>query len=124
MMGEGTTTGAQVKGGSGSGLELEEMRGIARVMSGKWCLHVLASISAGTKSYSELASLTGIDHKQLGRALQNLHEGSLLAREVDVSKSPIRVRYRLTPLGSEALAVLDHLARKRRELLLTAEGPD
>jgi DNA-binding HxlR family transcriptional regulator len=82
-----------------------------RLLSPKWVLPVLAELARGAKGHNELARATGTAHRQLDRVLERLAEAGLVERVVDVSRQPLRVRYRLSASGHAAQGPLDELTR-------------
>jgi DNA-binding HxlR family transcriptional regulator len=82
-----------------------------RLLSPRWVLPVLTELAEGAKGHNELARATGTAHRQLGRVLDRLVEAGLVERVVDVSRQPLRVRYRLSASGHAAQGPLDELAR-------------
>ncbi len=81
------------------------------LLSPKWVLPVLTELARGAKGHNELARATGTAHRQLDRVLDRLAQAGLVERVVDVSRQPLRVRYRLSPSGHAAQGPLDELAR-------------
>jgi DNA-binding HxlR family transcriptional regulator len=80
----------------------------------KWVLLVLGIIEQGPVRFNELLRrVEGISKKSLTETLRTLERDGLILREV-VTKSPIAVKYSITPLGrtlaqaAEALRIWAH----------------
>jgi DNA-binding HxlR family transcriptional regulator len=78
-------------------------------ISDKWVALVLAALGeseTGSLRYSELSRrLAGVSQKMLTQTLRQLERDGLVARELTLSV-PVRVDYRLTPLGLSLQPVL------------------
>jgi DNA-binding HxlR family transcriptional regulator len=75
-------------------------------ISGKWELAVLSVLLKGEHAHCDLLRATGLENKQLTRALHHLQEFHLIERRVRTAYSPVRVCYRLTRRGSILLGAL------------------
>ncbi len=80
------------------------------IVSGKWVLSVVAELTDGPKRHNELSRAVRIDHKRLGRVLRRLQEAQIVARETDVSRQQVHVRYQLTRSGRDLLPLLAALS--------------
>lgn len=80
------------------------------VLSGKWKISIVASLSFGKKRYSEiLRDVTGISGKMLSRELKDMETNQLVKREV-VNTQPVTVEYELTAYGHQLRSVIGNLA--------------
>ncbi|MDG4832029.1 helix-turn-helix domain-containing protein [Solwaraspora sp. WMMD1047] len=74
-------------------------------LSDKWVTLVLSALADGPRRYSELSrTISGASQKMLTQTLRKLERDGLLTRAVTPSV-PVRVDYRLTPLGESLLPV-------------------
>ncbi|MGS2807113.1 winged helix-turn-helix transcriptional regulator [Nocardia sp. MW-W600-9] len=72
----------------------------------KWVSLAINALAEGPLRYSEINQrLAGVSQKMLTQTLRNLERDGLLARTV-LPEVPVRVEYRLTPLGEELQPVL------------------
>ncbi|MBW0275639.1 HxlR family transcriptional regulator [Nocardia sp. MH4] len=72
----------------------------------KWVSLAINALAEGPLRYSEVNQrLAGVSQKMLTQTLRNLERDGLLARTV-LPEVPVRVEYRLTPLGEELLPVM------------------
>ncbi|WP_278261622.1 helix-turn-helix domain-containing protein [Nocardia sp. AG03] len=72
----------------------------------KWVSLTVNALADGPLRYSELNQrLAGVSQKMLTQTLRNLERDGLLTRTV-LPEVPVRVDYRLTPLGEELLPVM------------------
>jgi DNA-binding HxlR family transcriptional regulator len=73
-------------------------------------LPVLGELSRHTLRHNELARGTGLDSKQLSRALRHALSANLIDRNVSGSQMPVCVYYQLTKRGEELISALGPLA--------------
>ncbi|MEV0331346.1 helix-turn-helix domain-containing protein [Nocardia sp. NPDC050717] len=72
----------------------------------KWVSLAINALADGPLRYSELNQrLPGVSQKMLTQTLRNLERDGLVTRTV-LPEVPVRVEYRLTPLGEELLPVM------------------
>ncbi|MEV6214929.1 helix-turn-helix domain-containing protein [Nocardia sp. NPDC051833] len=72
----------------------------------KWVSLAINALADGPLRYSEINQrLAGVSQKMLTQTLRNLERDGLLTRTV-LPEVPVRVDYRLTPLGLELLPVM------------------
>ncbi|MFC9875122.1 winged helix-turn-helix transcriptional regulator [Nocardia salmonicida] len=72
----------------------------------KWVSLAINALADGSLRYSELDQrLAGVSQKMLTQTLRNLERDGLVTRTV-LPEVPVRVEYRLTPLGEELLPVM------------------
>ncbi|MEU4413547.1 winged helix-turn-helix transcriptional regulator [Nocardia salmonicida] len=72
----------------------------------KWVSLAINALADGALRYSELGQrLAGVSQKMLTQTLRNLERDGLVTRTV-LAEMPVRVEYRLTPLGEELLPVM------------------
>ncbi|MFG1769379.1 MULTISPECIES: helix-turn-helix domain-containing protein [Nocardia] len=72
----------------------------------KWVSLAINALADGALRYSELGQrLAGVSQKMLTQTLRNLERDGLVTRTV-LAEVPVRVEYRLTPLGEELLPVM------------------
>ncbi|MFB7876580.1 winged helix-turn-helix transcriptional regulator [Nocardia sp. NPDC056064] len=77
----------------------------------KWVSLTVNALAEGPLRYSELNQrLAGVSQKMLTQPLRNLERDGLLTRTV-LPEVPVRVDYRLTPLGEELLPVMRTIKR-------------
>ncbi|GAA1843646.1 helix-turn-helix domain-containing protein [Pseudonocardia ailaonensis] len=78
-------------------------------ISDKWVGLLLGALSGGPRRYSELARrVAGVSPKMLTQTLRALERDGLVEREVTAAV-PVRVDYRLTPLGTGLHQAVLHL---------------
>ena len=74
-------------------------------LTDKWVTLVLAALADGEQRYSEIArTVAGVSQKMLTQTLRNLERDGILIRSITPAV-PVRVSYRLTPLGESLLQV-------------------
>lgn len=77
----------------------------------KWTPLIVESLKDGPLRFSEVrAAVGGITPKVLTQTLRTLERDGLVARAV-FAEVPVRVEYRLTPLGKSLLGPLDAIRR-------------
>ncbi len=87
------------------------------VLGGKWAPLVLHELRGKCLRFADIRRATvGISDKMLTQELRALESHGLISRH-DHSEVPPRVDYQLTPLGDQALDVVDALATFGFELL-------
>ncbi len=88
----------------------------------KWVTLTLSALGEnGTMRYSEISrQLAGVSQKMLTQTLRSLERDGLVEREVTPSV-PVRVDYRLTPLGRSLLQPIRHLKRWAEEHMVEVE---
>ncbi|WP_432135339.1 MULTISPECIES: winged helix-turn-helix transcriptional regulator [unclassified Streptomyces] len=75
-------------------------------LSDKWVSLVVAALSSGPLRYSDISrKIAGVSPKMLTQTLRALERDGILTRTVTPSV-PVRVDYRLTPLGSSLARLL------------------
>ncbi|MEQ8417088.1 MAG: helix-turn-helix domain-containing protein [Imperialibacter sp.] len=85
------------------------VRDALEVLSGKWKLQIIISLSFGTKRFREIGrEVTGITDKMLSKELRDLEENMLVKRTVKDSFPP-SVEYNLTEHGKTLQKVIGEL---------------
>ena len=80
------------------------------ILSGKWKIRIIGSLSFGSKRFMELkGSIIGIAAKMLSKELHELELNGLVKRTV-LETRPITVEYELTPYGHSLQPVIDVIA--------------
>jgi DNA-binding HxlR family transcriptional regulator len=75
-------------------------------ISDKWVSLTLVALAGGPQRYSELTrTMAGISQKMLTQTVRALERDGIIARTAHPSV-PVRVDYRLTPLGETLLPVM------------------
>jgi DNA-binding HxlR family transcriptional regulator len=75
-------------------------------LSDKWVTLVLTALADSPRRYSELSrTIAGVSQKMLTQTLRTLERDGLVSRAITVSV-PVRVDYKLTPLGRTLLPVV------------------
>ncbi|GGN72830.1 winged helix-turn-helix transcriptional regulator [Nocardia rhizosphaerihabitans] len=91
----------------------------------KWVSLAINALADGPLRYSEVDQrLAGVSQKMLTQTLRNLERDGLLTRTV-LPEVPVRVEYRLTPLGEELLPVMRTIkswAEQHMDQVLTARA--
>lgn len=73
------------------------IRDALEILSGKWKLQIIISISAGNTRFREIErSIAGITSKVLAKELKDLEENQLIVRTV-FPDTPVLVKYTLDP---------------------------
>ncbi len=81
------------------------------VLSGKWKVPIIAALSFGNRSFSELELvLVGITSKMLSKELKDLEVNELVKR-IEFDTKPVTVAYELTPYGKSLQNVIEELAQ-------------
>jgi DNA-binding HxlR family transcriptional regulator len=75
-------------------------------LADKWVSLILCALEDGERRYSEIArTIAGVSQKMLTQTLRNLERDGILVRSITPAV-PVRVSYRLTPLGESLLPVV------------------
>ena len=81
------------------------------LLSGKWKLPIICSLSSGVKRWGELKrTLPGITNTMLANTLAELSEAGLVDRR-QYNEMPLRVEYSLTPEGRKLSPILGTLGQ-------------
>ena len=81
------------------------------VISGKWKLQIIISISSGNKRFREIErSIDKITSKVLAKELKDLEEHQLIKRTV-YDESPVLVEYTATPYSDSLQDVISALRK-------------
>ena len=81
-------------------------RQVLDALSDKWVTLVLTALADSPRRYSELSrTIAGVSQKMLTQTLRMLERDGLVSRTITASV-PVRVDYRLTPLGRTLLPVV------------------
>ncbi|HYJ92642.1 MAG TPA: helix-turn-helix domain-containing protein [Pyrinomonadaceae bacterium] len=81
------------------------------VLSGKWKIAIIGSLTFGEKRFKELQrDVNGITAKMLSKELKDLEINKLVKRTVFDTK-PVTVEYRLTDHGRSLEKIIDELVR-------------
>ncbi|MGI6872453.1 MULTISPECIES: winged helix-turn-helix transcriptional regulator [Amycolatopsis] len=81
-------------------------RDMLDLLANKWSALVLGALEGGPQRFGALrARLQGVSPKVLTQTLRKLESHALIEREV-FPEVPLRVEYRLTPLGADAAVPL------------------
>jgi DNA-binding HxlR family transcriptional regulator len=82
------------------------VEGTLGVIGGRWKVLIVYFLLDGAKRFNELKRhLPGITQRTLTRQLRELERDGLVER-LDFKEKPLRVEYRLTPLGRSLKRVL------------------
>lgn len=85
------------------------MRDTMDVLSGKWKLRIVGSLSLGKKRFMELiAHVDGIAAKMLSKELHELEINGLVSRTV-IKTKPMTVEYELTAYGHSLKPIVDEM---------------
>jgi DNA-binding HxlR family transcriptional regulator len=75
-------------------------------LSDKWVTLVLTGLASGPRRYSDLSRrIAGVSQKMLTQTLRGLERDGLVRRTVTPSV-PVRVDYKLTPLGESLMPLV------------------
>jgi DNA-binding HxlR family transcriptional regulator len=92
-------------------------------LADKWVALALAALADGERRYSELSrAIAGVSQKMLTQTLRNLERDGIVLRSITPAV-PVRVDYRLTPLGTSLLPVVAAIkdwAEQNMDQVLTA----
>jgi DNA-binding HxlR family transcriptional regulator len=79
------------------------------VVSGKWKVPIMISLSFGNKRFSEMAKeIPGITDRMLSKELRYLEMNNLVKRSV-YNKVPVVIEYTITPYGKSLKKLIDEL---------------
>lgn len=88
---------------------LMAIRDTMDVLSGKWKIAIIGSLTFGEKRFKELQrDVDGITAKMLSKELKDLETNKLVKRTVFDTK-PVTVEYRLTDHGKSLKKVIEEL---------------
>jgi DNA-binding HxlR family transcriptional regulator len=92
-------------------------------LAAKWVSLTLSALADGEQRYSELSrTIAGVSQKMLTQTLRNLERDGIVLRSITPAV-PVRVDYRLTPLGKSLLpvvAAIKNWAEQHMDQVLTA----
>ncbi len=78
-------------------------------LTDKWATLILCALADGEQRYSELSrTIAGVSQKMLTQTLRNLERDGILVRSITPAV-PVRVSYRLTPLGRSLLQIVQSI---------------
>jgi DNA-binding HxlR family transcriptional regulator len=81
------------------------------ILSGKWKLPIIISLSFGNKRFSQMAKeIPGITDKMLSKELRDLEMNELVKRTV-YDSVPVVVEYSMTPYGKSLEKVISELRK-------------
>lgn len=91
------------------------------ILSGKWKLQILISLSFGNKRFSQMAKeIPGITDKMLSKELRDLEMNQLIKRTV-YDSLPVIVEYSMTTYGKTLEKLIEELqiwgSRHRKRIL-------
>ena len=96
---------------------IERTRAALTLLDSKWSVPVIVLLASGVRRHARLMdNIPGISKKVLSATLRKLEHHGLAARDV-YAEIPVRVEYRLTPLGwqlTEPLMAFDEWARQHQ----------
>jgi len=79
------------------------------ILSGKWKLPIIISLSFGNKRFSEIAKeIPNITDRMLSKELRDLEVNQLVKRTV-YDSFPVTIEYSMTPYGKSLEKVIDEL---------------
>lgn len=82
-----------------------------KVLSGKWKILILFSLSQGTKRFNALRrEIPEVTQRMLTNQLRELESDKIIRRKV-YAEVPPKVEYSLTPIGETLKPVLEQLKR-------------
>jgi DNA-binding HxlR family transcriptional regulator len=91
--------------------QLLAVRDAMDILSGKWKISIIGSLSFGKKRFKELQrDVNGIAAKMLSKELRDLEVNELVTRTVYDTK-PVTVEYELTTYGKTLEKVIAEIAR-------------
>jgi DNA-binding HxlR family transcriptional regulator len=106
---------------------IERTRAALTLLDSKWSVPVIVLLASGMRRHARLAdNIPGISKKVLTSTLRKLERRGLVSREV-YAEIPVRVEYRLTPLGwqlTEPLMALDDWVRAHETELAPVDDLD
>jgi DNA-binding HxlR family transcriptional regulator len=78
-------------------------------LTDKWATLILCALADDEQRYSELSrTIAGVSQKMLTQTLRNLERDGMLIRSITPAV-PVRVSYRLTPLGRSLLPIVQSI---------------
>jgi len=78
-------------------------------LADKWATLILCALADDEQRYSELSrTIAGVSQKMLTQTLRNLERDGILVRSITPAV-PVRVSYRLTPLGRSLLQIVQSI---------------
>ena len=81
------------------------------ILSGKWKLPIIISLSFGNKRFSEMAKqIPGITDRMLSKELREMEMNELVKRTV-YDSVPVVVEYSMTPYGKTLEPLIDELQK-------------
>lgn len=95
---------------SDSQIRLDQAGEAIDLLCRRGLLPVLGELARRTLRHNELARGTGLDSKQLSRALRHALSANLIDRNVSGSQMPVCVYYQLTKRGEDLISALGPLA--------------
>ncbi len=85
------------------------VRDALEILSGKWKLPIIISLSFGNKRFSQMAKeISGITDKMLSKELREL-EANLLVKRTVFDSVPVVVEYSMTEYGHTLQKVINEL---------------
>ena len=85
------------------------VRDALEILSGKWKLPIIVSLSFGNKRFSQMAKeIVGITDKMLSKELREL-EANLLVKRTVYDSVPVVVEYSMTEYGQTLQKVISEL---------------
>jgi len=91
-------------------LEVSGLGEVVEVVSRRGILPILAGLATRPMRHNELARYTGLENKQLSRALRCAEDAGLVNRRVRGNGRPVEVAYCLTERGASLVMALNSLA--------------
>jgi DNA-binding HxlR family transcriptional regulator len=89
--------------------KLIPVRDALDILSGRWKIPIIISLSFGNKRFKQMATeIQGITDKMLSKELKVLEENKLIKRTVYDSFPPV-VEYSITPHGKSLEKLIDEL---------------
>lgn len=87
----------------------EPTRQLLDRLGDKWTVVAIRALESGPKRFGELRrALSGVSQKVLTELVRSLERDGFFSRHV-INVAPLRVEYRLTPLGASLAALLTHM---------------
>lgn len=88
---------------------LKPVRDSLDILSGKWKLPIIVSLTFGEKRFTEITKdVQGITDRMLSKELRDLELNGLVMRKIEDSY-PVKVTYSLTPHSKTLRPVIDSL---------------
>jgi DNA-binding HxlR family transcriptional regulator len=95
--------------------EPDETRELLDRLGDKWTVAAIRALESGPKRFGELRrALSGVSQKVLTELVRALERDGFFSRHV-INRAPLRVEYRLTPLGVSLAALLSGIGDWARE---------